>query len=144
MAIASIIFLQGDEGYRVVDALTHTDGVVRHGVTAASVEAVVDYLAQWDHGEYHDIGTATRAGRMDDRAQVDAYLLTWNASLGYVGLEVVLDGIDHTPIDVSTCRGCEQPIDYCQDHTHAPDMDSEEWTADYDAVTAAITSEENQ
>lgn len=143
MAIASVIFLQGDEGRRVTDALTHTDGVVRHGVTAASIEAVVDYLTQWDYGEYHDIGTTTRAGSRDERVQVDSYLLTWNADLGYVGLEVVLDGIDHTPIDVTTCRGCDQPIDYCQDHTHAPDQESEEWTTDYDAVTAALSREED-
>lgn len=143
MAIASIIFLQGDEGHRVVDALTHTDGAVRHGVTAASIDATVDYLAQWDTGEYHDIGTTTRAGSRDERVQVDAYLLTWNAGLGYVGLEVVLDGIDHTPIDVSTCRGCNEPIDYCQDHTHAPDMESAEWTTDHDAVTAALHTEES-
>lgn len=142
MPIASVIFMQGDEGRRVVDALTHTEGIEMRGVTAASIEATVDHLAQWDTGEYPDLGSTTRAGIHDHRAQVDAYLLTWNTGLGYVGLEVVLDGIDHTPIDVTTCRGCEQPIDMCLDHTHTPDTESEEWTTDYDATAAAITSEE--
>lgn len=143
MPIAPIIFLQGDEGRRVVDALTHTDGVVVHGVTAASVEAVVDYLAQWDNGdEYHSLSSVTSAGVMDDRSQVDHYLLTWNSGLGYVGLEILLDDETHEPVDVTTCRGCDQPIDYCLDHTHAPDTESEDWTTDYAAVTAAINTEE--
>lgn len=140
---ARIIFLDGDEGRRVVDALTHTHNVVMHGASAASVEAVVDYLAQWDYGEYDDTHAESAAGRMDEQVQVDGYLLSWNAGLGYVGLEAVMDAISGRPIEVSTCRGCNQPIDYCTDHTHAPDTESEEWETDYAAVTAAITSEED-
>jgi hypothetical protein len=146
MPIASVIFMQDDEGRRVVDALTHTteDGLFVRGATAASIEAVVDYLAQWDSGEYHDIGPTTRAGVRDDRSQVDAYLLTWNAGLGYVGLEVLLDDETHQVVDVTTCRYCDQPIDYCLDHTHAPDTESAEWTEDYAATMAAIDIEENR
>lgn len=141
MPIAHIVFMQDDEGRKVVDALTHTDGVVSHGVTAASVEAVTDYLAQWDYGEYHALSSVTGAGRMDDRSQVDHYLLTWNSGLGYVGLEVILDDDTHEPVDVTTCRTCDEPIDYCLDHTHAPNTDAPEWREDYDAVTAALNTE---
>lgn len=71
--------------------------------------------------------------------QVDAYLLSWNTGLGYVSLEAVLDAVTGRPIEVSTCRGCDKPVDYCLDHTHAPDMESEAWATEYDAVTAALS-----
>lgn len=144
MPIASIVFMQGDEGRRVTDAISHFDGnVTHHGATAASIEAAVDYLAQWDYGEYHDLKSVTDAGAMDDLAQIDHYLLTWNVRLGYVGLEVLLDDDTHQPVDVTTCRGCNEPIDYCTDHTHAPDTESDEWQTDYDAVTAALNTQED-
>lgn len=142
MPIASIVFMQGDEGRKVVDALTHTDGVVVHGATAASIAATVEYLAQWDYGEYHDLGSTSRAGSRDDRFQVDNYLLTWNTGLGYVGLEVMLDDENHYPDAVATCRGCGQPVDYCLDHTHAPDEESAEWVDDHDATTSALHRED--
>lgn len=143
MPIASIVFLQDDEGREVVDALTHTDGVTVHGVTAASIAATVEYLAQWDYGEYHDLGATTRAGAHDDRSQQDHYLLTWNTGLGYVGLEVMLDDTGQIENN-ATCRGCDQPVDYCTDHTHAPDEESAEWIDDHDATTAALNWRENE
>lgn len=138
-----IIFVDGDEGRRIVDALTHTDGAVVQGVTAASIEAVTDHLAQWDNGEHHHVDDTSGAGLTDSSAQVDAYTLTWNTGLGYVALAVMVDDdvLDPQVMDVYTCRGCGQPVDYCLDHTHAPDPESAEWRADYDGVSARITKE---
>lgn len=135
----NIIFMQGDEGRAVTDALEHCQGITAYGATAPSIEAVIDYLAQWDQGDtaYHDLTDEPRAGSGDRTARVDGYVLSWNLGLGYVGLEAEVTE-DGGHADVSTCRGCEQPIDYCTDHTHAPDMDSDDWRDDYDRTMSVI------
>lgn len=135
---APICFFDGEFGRAVVDILTATDGVVTHRPTAAAIEATVDFLTSWDTGEYPDLRTHTSHGAIDWQVQVDAYLLSWNTGLGYVSLEAVIDPIGGRPIEVSTCRGCNQPVDYCQDHTHAPDMDSDAWTHEYDTARTAL------
>lgn len=78
---SNIVFMQGEEGYEVVDRIA-SDGIA---------EAVA-YLSQWDSGDDYDVRDESCAGPYDDRAEHGGYLLTWNVSLGYAGLERIVDG----------------------------------------------------
>jgi hypothetical protein len=90
---AEIVFLQGDEAEECVTALCNIDGVVVRGVTAESVRSAVEYLAQWDMGEYGEVRDEIPAGSNDTVIIADGgeYVLTVNAGLTCVGLSRVLN-----------------------------------------------------
>lgn len=88
----SVIFLQGDEAYTVLD-LIDRDGT----------DAAIAHLSQWDHGE-ETTGAAMEngyvydeppTGALDKVATAGEYTLTYNASLGHVSLLRA----HHTPPD---------------------------------------------
>ena len=74
----SIVFIQGDEANEPLDILDR-DG------TAAAVE----YLKQWDYGDSPEPQKSSSAGTSDWQERHGDYLLTWNARVGYIGLERV-------------------------------------------------------
>ena len=82
---SNIVFMQGDEGYEMVDRITS-------GPRHQCVAEAVTYLSQWDTGDDYDVRDESCAGPYDERAEHGGYLLTWNASLGYVGLERIVEG----------------------------------------------------
>lgn len=86
MAVASIIFLQGEEGREITDKLYDVEGVVARGATEESIAAAVEYLTQWDYGEYHNVTEEAQHGTQDDVWELGKYTLTANLGLGYVGL----------------------------------------------------------
>ena len=86
MRYAEIVFMQGDEGRELTDSLCNVEGVVAHGATAKSITETIEYLSQWDMGEYHDIREDTGAGAYDTVVEEGDYVLTYNLGLGYVGL----------------------------------------------------------
>ena len=86
MAVASIIFLHGEEGREIADKLYDVEGVVARGATKESIAAAVEYLTQWDYGEYHDVTEDAQHGTQDDVWELGKYTLTANLGLGYVGL----------------------------------------------------------
>jgi hypothetical protein len=77
----SIVFIQGEEAEEPLELLDR-DGT----------DAAVGYLAEWDNGDSDAPQKAvSSAGTSDRQARVGAYLLTWNARIGYIGLERVTD-----------------------------------------------------
>lgn len=82
-----IVFMQDEEGREVVDRLTRTEGILMRGATDATVAEAIEYLSQWDMGEDDDVHEQMAAGSRDEVTERDGYILTWNAGLGYVGLE---------------------------------------------------------
>lgn len=84
----SIVFMDGDEGREVVDALTNTEGVLVHGPTERTLAEAVEHLSQWDNGEDEESKTTAEPawGPHDHIAYVGGYILAWNTGLGYVSL----------------------------------------------------------
>jgi hypothetical protein len=80
MQYANVVFLQGDEAIEVLELLD------AHGVGAA-----IEYLSEWDYGDYGEVSDAKRAGYSDSTVTSAPYVLTWNERMGYIGLERILD-----------------------------------------------------
>lgn len=89
MRVARIVFMQGDDGREVVDALTRADGVVHYGATSETIGAAIEHLSQWDNGDDDDVHDHFAAGAGDNVVTDDetGYTLTFHVGLGYVGLE---------------------------------------------------------
>jgi hypothetical protein len=77
---ARIIFAQGDDAIEPL-AIYDDEGA----------DAAIDYLAQWDCGEYCDLSRDSSAGASDSQVTIGAYVLTVNESLGYIGLELIIE-----------------------------------------------------
>lgn len=100
----SVVFLQGDEADEVLDV-----------IDAQGTDAAIEHLAGYDYGDETveaaiangHVYDEPQAGATDRTATRDVYTLTYNASLGHVGLyreatalpDPALLGID-TPIEV--------------------------------------------
>lgn len=72
---ASIVFMQGDEAEEPLKILDEKGG-----------DAVIDYLSEWDNGEYYDISDTTGAGSSDRTVKKGDYIVSYNTSIGYIGL----------------------------------------------------------
>jgi hypothetical protein len=86
---ANIVFMQDDDADYVLDRLCRVhDWVIADGPTQETIEAAIDYLAQWDYGteSEHDLRDEIGAGTSDDIFEHGDYVLTWHLGLGYVGL----------------------------------------------------------
>lgn len=87
---SEIVFMQDDEGREVVDRLANVDGVVAYGPTEESIEATVEYLAQWDYADDYDVRDTLSAGAHDIVIEHNGYVLSFNVGLGYVGLARII------------------------------------------------------
>ena len=76
---APVIFMQGDEANEPLQLLKKK-----------SVMAAVRYLREWDYGEYYEINDQPGKGTNDSYEICLGYLVSWNAPLGYIGLEKLL------------------------------------------------------
>ena len=86
MAVASIVFIDGEEGRELTDKLYNVEGVVAHGITEESVTEAVEYLKQWDMGEYDTVTDEEQHGSRDDVMDHHEYTLSANLGLGYLAL----------------------------------------------------------
>lgn len=74
---AEIVFLQGHEAEESLDLLLEECGE----------ESAMDYLKQWDMGEYYyDEIDSTGAGIYDREYRNGDYIMIWNRAIGYIGL----------------------------------------------------------
>lgn len=88
---ADVVFLDGEEGREVTDALFNVEGVVAHGVTEESIAAAFEYLKQWDYGDnYGEMRDEIPAGSQDLVIIRVGYVMSANLGLGYVGLSRII------------------------------------------------------
>lgn len=85
-----VVFLQGDDGRRIVDGIERVTGVTARGATERSIERAVAQLAEnlpaWDVGEVSGAVNPLNSG--EKRAgTAEGYVLTWHLGLGYVALD---------------------------------------------------------
>jgi len=92
---ASIVFLQGDEASEAFTILEE-DGE----------DALLNYLTQWDYGEYHDISDSSQAGSDDTTFENGDYLVSYNRPLPYISLEKIISGEG-----VKDVTGAKVPVD---------------------------------
>ncbi len=78
-AYANIIFMQGWEAQEPLALLSE------------SHENALQYLMQWDNGEYHDTREISGAGTSDRRLTFGDYQIIYNDCIGYIGLEKILN-----------------------------------------------------
>lgn len=86
---ASIVFVQGEEGREVTDALFNVEGVVQHGATDESVAEAIRYLSDWEHEDLMEWSETAPWGSQDDTWEQDGYVLAANSGLGYASLQLV-------------------------------------------------------
>ena len=91
MKYASIIFVQNPEydhdGTPLCPVAQWLDNAWQ-----GDDDSLVDYLAQWDNGEYDDVSDSLPCGTSDDTFEHGGYVVTFNRRLGYVGLCKPIDG----------------------------------------------------
>jgi hypothetical protein len=80
MLIERIIFLQGDQANEALDLYENK-----------GPEGALQYLDQWYYPGEHETSDKPSAGSTDRVYEISDYLLTVNTSLGYIGLEYVLE-----------------------------------------------------
>jgi len=90
MTYTTVVFMQGEDAWSVIDGLENTEGVVMHGETAETIATAVEYLSQWDDGTETD-DTETRDGELvlypgDKGTEHGGYTLVWNPQIGHVSL----------------------------------------------------------
>lgn len=88
---ANVVFLQGHEADEPLDILNKK-----------GTEAVLQYLQQWDNGDYHEIETQSSAGKDDTKYEIDGYLICVNPHVGYIGLEKIINENSEKKIMSST------------------------------------------
>jgi len=76
---ASVVFLQDSEADEPLDILNNEGR-----------EAAINYLSQWDYGEYYDIREESGKGSNDRSLEHNGYLLSYNTGIGYIGLEKII------------------------------------------------------
>jgi len=81
MTYTTVVFMQGEEAWSVIDKLENTE---------ETIAAAVEYLSQWDYGTETD-DTETRDGELvlyagDKGAKHGDYTLVWNPQIGHVSL----------------------------------------------------------
>ena len=81
MTYTTVVFMQGEEAWSVIDKLENTE---------ETIAAAVEYLSQWDYGTETD-DTETRDGEPalypgDKDAKHGGYTLVWNPQIGHVSL----------------------------------------------------------
>mgnify|MGYP006304520089 CR=1 FL=1 len=74
---AQIVFIQGHEANKPISILN-----------SYGEEKAIDYLRQWDYGEYHQVteNYLKEIGDNDEVYETDAHILTYNIRLNYIGL----------------------------------------------------------
>lgn len=70
-----IVFLQGNEADHALNILMQ-DGR----------DEAMDYLKQWHYPGEHDGSNELGHGSMDKTYEKDGYIMSWNSSIGYIGL----------------------------------------------------------
>jgi hypothetical protein len=76
---ANIVFMQGWEAEEPLALLVEDP------------QLCLDYLKQWDSGEYYDTTEATSAGTNDRKILFGDYQIIYNSGIGYIGLEKTLN-----------------------------------------------------
>jgi len=80
-----VVFLQGDEADEALEILDNQ-----------GEDAAMDYLAQW-HSPGHHMGSSDLShGSSDYTYEKDGYIMSWNTSLGYIGLQYELSKMDES------------------------------------------------
>lgn len=85
MKYQDVVFAQGDDADEPLQILR-----------SQGIEAAIEYLAQWDHGEgvFND---KPQAGSGDiTYTSKDGYRLSYNHRLGYIGLEKIINDTSGT------------------------------------------------
>ena len=70
-----IVFMQGQEADHPLNILMQ-DGK----------DAAMDYLKQWHYPGEHDGDKELGRGKLDKTYEKDGYIMSWNSSIGYIGL----------------------------------------------------------
>jgi hypothetical protein len=76
---ACIVFMQGWEAEEPLAMLDQDS------------QLCLDYLKQWDCGEYYDLAEVSCAGTNDRKISFGDYHIIYNAGIGYIGLEKTLN-----------------------------------------------------
>jgi hypothetical protein len=78
-----IVFLQGDEAYQPLEILS-TKGK----------DAALEYLKQWHYPGEHQGSQELGHGTGDQTYEKDGYIMSWNSSIGYIGLQYDLSKLN--------------------------------------------------
>lgn len=82
-----IVWMDGEDGRKLVDKIDRDNGVVARGATDKSIAKAVEHLKQWDYGEPAEVITKPELLPGEKRAYEDEYVLTWHLGLGHVSLD---------------------------------------------------------
>ena len=72
----SIVFLQNEDAQPALDMYR-----------AGNVQGAIDYMKQWDMGEYYDCADEPRHGRADSAYEDGDYTAAFNTGMDYCSLE---------------------------------------------------------
>lgn len=88
---AQIVFLDGEEGREITDALYRVEGVTAQGRTRESIRAAIDHLAEWDMPGGMEVTSEIPWGSSDALDFQGDYILSSNLGLGYAALARIVE-----------------------------------------------------
>lgn len=80
---AEIVFLQNSQDF---NGFRGSGGRGVDGFFDSDESEMMDYLMQWDDGEYHEVNSRKPWGTRDDTYKRGKYIMSYNSGLGYAGL----------------------------------------------------------
>lgn len=78
---ANIVFIQSSDETQEPETIYHDQGI----------DALFQYLKQWDYGEYHDVENTPNFGTSDRRFYIDDYIVIVNSGMPYFGLTRIIE-----------------------------------------------------
>jgi hypothetical protein len=89
MKVENIVFMQGHEANQAFDQCNESD--TPEISIWLNYDKLLEYLQQWHYPGEHEINESLGAGSNDKVIYKDSYVLTVNESIGYCGLEYILE-----------------------------------------------------
>lgn len=89
-----VVFLQGEEADEALDILNNE-----------GKDAAMDYLIQWHDPGHHMGKNELGIGSSDQTYRRDGYIMSWNSSFGYIGLDYDLSMMNESMFDGVSVNG---------------------------------------
>jgi len=83
----TIIYMDGDNADEPLNMLLRkTGGFIYQGATDKSVKKTLDYLKQWEDGDWFGLEPEPQWGPADTTIETEGYVIAYNSGLGYISL----------------------------------------------------------
>ena len=121
MEYANIVFINGYEDTLASKMLDNLGSIEVDNAEDIAME----YLKNWDYGEYHDVSSEPPYGSSDYLYEKDGYILSYSLKLDYMGLCLKIENYKESILELFddlTCNGatiCQAVESMCNESPYS-------------------------